>query len=149
MSGFFVSWMEVSFKCSKETFNNIVKEFTEQTILDDYSDLTFDYSELDQAGIVSNKDGEVFHDFDEQLVEFNSLCQKHETHIEGYYICNTDDNDSVRVDIDGSKPEAHMFASYGSSWLLNYTVEQIMAIQEKAREMFPKQPTDRSDSCEE
>lgn len=147
MSSFCVSYMEVSFPCSKETFNKIVAEYEEEE--GSFTDLAFDYSDDDQEGILSNKDNLVFHDFDDQIKAFNEICLKYDTYVEGYYLGDWDSNDTFRVDIRGDKPEAQMFDSHNTYWLLAYTAEQMRAIQEEAHRMFPDQPTDRSDSSEE
>lgn len=147
MSSFYVSYMEVSFPCGKETFNKLVAEYNEKE--GSFTDLAFDYSDEDQEGILSNKDATVFRDFDEQIKIFNDLCLAHDTYVEGYYLGDWNGSDTFRVDIHGDRPEDEMFPSHDVSWLLTYTVEQIKAIQEEAHRMFPDQPTDRSDSNEE
>lgn len=144
----YVSYVELVFHCDKATFkkiNKAVMSMREQQ--KGYEDIFLDYSEEDHGGVVTMDAYEVSGDFDQQIIALAELVGAHGTILEGYYVTDVD-TDVVRVDVDYDydyKPQLY-FA--GTRWLLDYSVEQIEELQKIAREKFPDQPTDRSDSYE-
>lgn len=153
MQGRIINYTEISFNCDEVTFKKIEEVFKETRLKRlDYYDLCIDYSEEDHAGIVTVQDNEVGNDWDIQLEDFEALLATYDTHLEGYYIEDIV-SDIVRVDIlRSAEAEGHtelQTSSNGLMWLADYTAEQIQAIHEAAKEMFPAQPAERSDSYEE
>jgi len=150
MQGRIINYTEISFNCDEATFKKIEEVFKETRLERlNYYDLCIDYSEEDHAGIVTVQDSEVGNDWDIQLEDFDVLLMTYDTHLEGYYIEDIV-SDIVRVDILRSvEAEGHtelQTRSNGLMWLADYTAEQIQAIHEAAKEMFPEQPAERSDS---
>ena len=144
----YVSYVELVFHCSEKIFQEVdeeIQDLKEQN--KGFDDIYLDWSEEDHGGVVSIADPEVSGDFDQQIIALAELVGAHGSILEGYYVTDVD-TDVVRVDVDYDydyKPQLY-FA--GTRWLLDYTVEQIEALQKIAREKFPEQSTDRSDSYE-
>ena len=148
MNGFIVDYTELSFNCDKKAFDAIEKVYAEQKeALADFFDIMLDWSEEDQAGIVSCCDYEVGYDFNAQLMALDKLVKAHGSMLQGYYMGDSD-NDKYRTDILHTAEGEFYTSSAGFLWLADYTVAQIEELHKIAQEKFPQQPTDRSDSYE-
>ena len=134
MSGFWINYLDCSFKCSKRTFDKISKEFKELYDNKDlYQYFSLSYDSKEKKGVLELKDGEVGWHFDDELVDLEHICNKYDTHLKGYYTGEAEGAD-FRVDINGSLE--FILDSEGIDWLLGYTVEEIRDVKRYAEDKF-------------
>ena len=145
-----LNYVEISFNCDAATFKKVEEVVTEQRLQrKNFFDLCLNYSEEDQAGIVSAQGSDVGPDWEIQLEDLDKLLQEYNTQLEGYFIEDIY-SDIIRWDIRHSYDTSEFFTKgQGLMWLADYDVGQIEAIQRYAKAAFPKVDTSRSDSYED
>lgn len=142
-SGNFIDFIDLTFKCSEETFNKILLELEKEGLLEAGEkchiwNLCFhlEYFDEEGEGFIDMEDYEVSRHFEDHLKILSKVLHKCGTQLEGYYVGECD-NDLYRADIKPIKRSPYIkIESAGARWVLDYSVDQINKLGKLAKEKF-------------